>query len=192
MRFALILAAALTPTLMACAPTASTPGVKSTATQSTAAPGSGAQASGTQQPAQSRAGSPKVSLELFPLKKGETWKVAASSNDDSEGKEFALQLDEGPTVEQDEDGAPVFLASAIAGDTFADLAYYPDDALLFIKIPLEVKRDSGKAKNIFCFFDNFEAGKSRSKGQSFFGTPEELRQAQNRGSFGDCVLSKNR
>ena len=70
-----------------------------------------------------------------------------------------MQLDEGPTVELDDDGAPVFLASAIAGDTFADLAFYPDDALLFIKIPLEVKRDSDKAKNIFCFFENFEAGK---------------------------------
>jgi hypothetical protein len=195
MRFlAPTLATALT--LMACAPTASTPTTKSTAqapgTQTPGTQSAGTQSPGTQQPAQSRAVAPRVSLELFPIKKGETWAVAASSNDDSENKEFALQLDEGPSVEQDEDGAPVFLASAIAGDTFADLAYYPDDALLFIKIPLEVKRDAGKAKNIFCFFENFEAGKSRSKGQSFFGTPEELRQAQSRNSFGECVLSKNR
>jgi hypothetical protein len=172
-------AVVLTPALVACAP-AST-GQAATGTQTPAA-----------KPAPTRAVAPKVSLDVFPIKKGESWVVSASSGDDSESKEFTMELDEGPDVETDSDGAPVLLASATAGDTFADLAFYPDDAFLFVKIPLEVKRDASKAKNVFCFFDGIEAGKARSKGQSFFGTLTELNQAKERSSFGECLLSKKR
>jgi hypothetical protein len=173
-------AAVLTPALVACAPAAQQ------AAQST-----------PQQPTQksvapSRAVKATVSLDVFPIKKGEFWVVSASSGDDSESKEYTLELDEGPEVETNKDGAPIMLASATAGDTFADLAFYPDDAFLFVKIPLEVKRDANKAKSIFCFFDGLEAGKARAKGQSFFGTIAELNQAKDRSSFGECVLSKKR
>jgi hypothetical protein len=181
---AIALAAVLTPALVACAPAAQQ------AAQPTTQPTA-------QQPAQksatpTRAVKATVSLDVFPIKKGEFWVVSASSGDDSESKEYTLELDEGPEVETDNDGAPIMLASATAGDTFADLAFYPDDAFLFVKIPLEVKRDASKAKNIFCFFDGLEAGKARAKGQSFFGTITELDQAKDRSSFGECVLSKKR
>ncbi len=177
---AIALAAVLTPALVACAP----------ANQQAAQPT-------PQQPAQksaapTRAVKANVSLDVFPIKKGEFWVVSASSGDDSESKEFTMELDEGPDVETDSDGAPILLASATAGDTFADLAFYPDDAFLFVKIPLEVKRDASKAKSVFCFFDGLEAGKARAKGQSFFGTITELNQAKERSQFGECVLSKKR
>jgi hypothetical protein len=172
-------AVVLTPALVACAPAAT--GQAATGTQTPAA-----------KPASTRAVAPKVSLDVFPIKKGESWVVSASSGDDSESKEFTMELDEGPDVETDSDGAPVLLASATAGDTFADLAFYPDDAFLFVKIPLEVKRDASKAKNVFCFFDGIESGKARSKGQSFFGTLTELNQAKERSKFGECLLSKKR
>ena len=172
--------AVLTPALVACAPTATG--------QATATPVQKPE----QKPASTRAVTAKVSLDVFPIKKGEFWVVSASSGDDSESKEFTMELDEGPEIETDNDGAPILLASATAGDTFADLAFYPDDAFLFVKIPLEVKRDASKAKNVFCFFDGLEAGKARAKGQSFFGTLAELNQAKDRSSFGDCVLSKKR
>jgi hypothetical protein len=173
--FAIALAAAvLTPALIACAPTAQQ-----------------ASPSGTPKPSTSRrAATASVSLDVFPIKKGEFWQVNASNGDDSESKEYTLELDEGPDVETDNDGAPIMLASATAGDTFADLAFYPDDAFLFLQIPLEVKRDASKARSIFCFFDGLEAGKARSKGQSFFGTISELNQAKERSLFGDCTLSK--
>jgi hypothetical protein len=177
--FAIALAAAVfAPSLVACAPTAQQ-GTQQAVPQGT-------------QPSQKRAVTSKVSLEVFPIKKGESWVVSASSGDDSESKEYTLELDEGPDVETDNDGAPVLLASATAGDTFADLAFYPDDAFLFVKIPLEVKRDASKARSVFCFFDGLEAGKARSKGQSFFGTITELNQAKERSLFGDCTLSKKR
>ena len=164
---AVALAAVLTPALVACAPAAQQ------ATQSTAQPTAQptAQQPGQKSTAPTRAVKASVSLDVFPIKKGEFWVVSASSGDDSESKEYTLELDEGPDVETDNDGAPIMLASATAGDTFADLAFYPDDAFLFVKIPLEVKRDASKAKSIFCFFDGLEAGKARAKGQSFFGTP---------------------
>jgi hypothetical protein len=185
---AIALAAVLTPALVACAPTAQQ--AAQPTTQPTTQPAA-------QQPAQksaapTRAVKASVSLDVFPIKKGEFWVVSASSGDDSESKEYILELDEGPDVETDNDGAPIMLASATAGDTFADLAFYPDDAFLFVKIPLEVKRDASKAKSIFCFFDGLEAGKARAKGQSFFGTITELNQAKDRSSFGECVLSKKR
>jgi hypothetical protein len=176
--FAIALAAVLVPTLVACAP----------ANQQAAQQGT----QPSQKPAQGRAVTSKVSLDVFPIKKGEFWVVNASSGDDSESKEYTLELDEGPEVETDSDGAPVLLASATAGDTFADLAFYPDDAFLFVKIPLEVKRDASKARSVFCFFDGLEAGKARSKGDSFFGTITELNQAKERSQFGDCTLSKKR
>jgi hypothetical protein len=178
---AIALAAVLTPALVACAPAAQQPVQQSN--QQANQP--------TQKPA-TRPVTTNVSLDVFPIKKGESWVVVASSGDDSESKEFTMELDEGPDVETDSDGAPVLLASATAGDTFADLAFYPDDAFLFVKIPLEVKRDASKAKNVFCFFDGLEAGKARAKGQSFFGTLTELNQAKERSRFGDCVLSKKR
>ena len=183
--FTIALAAVLTPALVACAPAAQQ------ATPTTQ------QAPTAQQPTQksaapTRAVKASVSLDVFPIKKGEFWVVSASSGDDSESKEFTMELDEGPDVETDSDGAPILLASATAGDTFADLAFYPDDAFLFVKIPLEVKRDASKAKSVFCFFDGLEAGKARAKGQSFFGTSAELNQAKERSQFGECVLSKKR
>jgi hypothetical protein len=174
-------AAVLTPALVACAPAATGQATTGQATQKPAP-----------KPAATRAVAPKVSLDVFPIKKGESWVVSASSGDDSESKEFTMELDEGPDVETDSDGAPVLLASATAGDTFADLVFYPDDAFLFVQIPLEVKRDASKAKSVFCFFDGIEAGKARSKGQSFFGTLTELNQAKERSSFGECLLSKKR
>jgi hypothetical protein len=158
-------AAVLTPALVACAP------ATQQAAQTAPVP---------QKQAATRAVTAKVALDVFPIKKGESWLVSASSGDDSESKEFTMELDEGPDVETDSDGAPVLLASATAGDTFADLAFYPDDAFLFVKIPLEVKRDASKAKSVFCFFDGIESGKARSKGQSFFGTISELNQAKER------------
>jgi hypothetical protein len=176
---AIALAAVLTPALVACAP------VAQQAAQPTAQ-------QPTQKSAPTRAVKATVSLDVFPIKKGEFWVVSASSGDDSESKEFTMELDEGPDVETDSDGAPILLASATAGNTFADLAFYPDDAFLFVKIPLEVKRDASKAKSVFCFFDGLEAGKARAKGQSFFGTSAELNQAKERSQFGECVLSKKR
>ena len=179
-------AAVLTPALVACAP----------ASTGQAATGQATTGQATQKPAPkpaaTRAVAPKVSLDVFPIKKGESWVVSASNGDDSESKEFTMELDEGPDVETDSDGAPVLLASATAGETFADLAFYPDDAFLFVKIPLEVKRDASKAKSVFCFFAGIEAGKARSKGQSFFGTTTELDQAKERSQFGECLLSKKR
>ena len=177
------LAAVLTPALVACAPAAQQ--AAPTAQQP-------AQPTAQKSAAPTRAVKASVSLDVFPIKKGEFWVVSASSGDDSESKEFTMELDEGPDVETDSDGAPILLASATAGDTFADLAFYPDDAFLFVKIPLEVKRDASKAKNVFCFFDGLEAGKARAKGQSFFGTSAELNQAKERSQFGECVLSKKR
>jgi hypothetical protein len=182
-------AAVLTPALVACAPTAqqaTQPSTQPTAQQPT-----------TQEPAQksaapTRAVKASVSLDVFPIKKGEFWVVSASSGDDSESKEYTLELDEGPEADTTRDGAPFLLASATAGDTFADLLFYPDDAFLIVQIPLEVKRDASKAKNVFCFFDGLEAGKARAKGQSFFGTTAELNQAKDRSLFGECVLSKKR
>ena len=179
-----LVTAVLMPALVACAPT--------TTGQTTQAPVQKPEQKPEQKPASTRAVTAKVSLDVFPIKKGELWVVSASSGDDSESKEFTIELDEGPDVETDSDGAPVLLASATAGDTFADLAFYPDDAFLFVKIPLEVKRDASKAKSIFCFFDGLEAGKARSKGQSFFGTLTELNQAKERSKFGECLLSKKR
>jgi hypothetical protein len=185
---AIALAAVLTPALVACAP------VAQQAPQSTAQPSTQPTA---QQPAQksaapTRAVKANVSLDVFPIKKGEFWVVSASSGDDSESKEYTLELDEGPEADTTRDGAPFLLASATAGDTFADLLFYPDDAFLIVQIPLEVKRDASKAKNVFCFFDGLEAGKARAKGQSFFGTTAELDQAKDRSMFGECVLSKKR
>jgi hypothetical protein len=175
--FAIALAAALlTPALVACAPN------QQGAPQAT--PGA--------QPSQKRAVTPKVSLDVFPIKKGESWVVSASNGDDSESREYTLELDEGPEADTTRDGAPILLASATAGETFADLEFYPDDSFLFVQIPLEVKRDASKARNVFCFFDGLEAGKARSKGQSFFGTITELNQAKERSQFGECTLSKKR
>jgi hypothetical protein len=193
---AIALAAVLTPALVACAPAAQQAAQSNTQPTTNPTAQEPAQQP-AQQPAQksaapTRAVKASVSLDVFPIKKGEFWVVSASSGDDSERKEYTLELDEGPEVETDNDGAPIMLASATAGDTFADLAFYPDDAFLFVKIPLEVKRDASKAKNIFCFFDGLEAGKARAKGQSFFGTITELDQAKDRSSFGECVLSKKR
>jgi hypothetical protein len=181
---AIALAAVLTPALVACAP----------ATQQAAQP---ATQPAAQQPAQksaapTRAVKASVSLDVFPIKKGEFWVVSASNGDDSQSKEYTLELDEGPEADTTRDGTPFLLASATAGDTFADLLFYPEDAFLIVQIPLEVKRDASKAKNIFCFFNGLEAGKARAKGQSFFGTIAELDQAQDRSLFGDCVLSKKR
>jgi hypothetical protein len=169
-------AAVLTPALVACAPSAQT----------------GQVAPAPQKQASTRAVAPKVSLDVFPIKKGEFWVVSASNGDDSESKEYTLELDEGPAADTTRDGSPVLLASATAGDTFADLEFYPDDSFLFVQIPLEVKRDASKARSVFCFFDGLEAGKARSKGQSFFGTIMELNQAKERSLFGDCTLSKKR
>jgi hypothetical protein len=170
--FAIALAAMLTPALVACAPNQ--------------------QANSGTQPSQKRAVTPKVSLDVFPIKKGEFWVVSASNGDDSESKEYTLELDEGPEADTTRDGTPVLLASATAGDTFADLEFYPDDSFLFVQIPLEVKRDASKARSVFCFLDGLEAGKARSKGQSFFGTITELNQAKERSLFGECTLAKKR
>jgi hypothetical protein len=190
---AIALAAVLTPALVACAP--ANQRANQQANQQAAQPT--AQQPTAQQPTQkstapTRAVKATVSLDVFPIKKGEFWVVSASSGDDSESKEFTMELDEGPDVETDSDGAPILLASATAGDTFADLTFYPDDAFLFVKIPLEVKRDASKARNVFCFFKGIEVGKARSKGDSFFGTIDELSQKSGRPAFGECVLSKKR
>jgi hypothetical protein len=197
---AIVLAAAvLTPALMACAPAQTPSQVQPSPVQPAATQPAQAQPaqpnstkSGPQPTKPAARALPNVSLDVFPIKKGESWVVSASSGDDSESREFAMELDEGPELEASDDGAPVLFASASAGETFADLVFYPDDAFLFVQIPLEVKRDANKAKSVFCFFDKIEAGKARSKGQSFFGTTAQLDAAKERSQFGECLLSKKR